>query len=536
MFLSRFLGLEMPNFFLLRFFSNPILCKNSNSLYYNSRQNIERERSALDMRRTQSGSGFVVFRVVVVVVLFFVFFLAADCTPATETTTTTTTTNNGNNNKRRRTKNGDDEQLSAAASTLSRHLTLDVATGAPRAVSPVLLLFDDESNGKEEEEENPAYEGYYCPRETHEKCEDTDSPEKYHGVDAWTIDEAFAGVAPPENVPMSTFDASRVPSSWTTLGVREDEGETILKEALRRRRRGESIRDGGRRRTEEKDDDDDDDDEKWTSEFEYVEEFYDDKDGPSMSQAAFAGMVEEALNGAVRVLKYHNPKMTRARRSAKYKNANVRSEISMRTGIEQRFGNLKTVTLDFMENLISSKETKSPMEVYIELVQVANCFRARGGVRDADYATDAFELALIARDVARTPNVEVYLFYGEFKTHLNELPEAKKLLREGIKHDSHNQPLYFALGNVCASQGQFEDAVKAFGKAVELAPGHKTSIEALEAAKKKAIGSHRRMYATYCLLLMAVLACLSMISFLMANSNSDSKEKKAKGRESKKRK
>ena len=496
------------------------------------------------MRRTQkSGRGVVVvFRVVYVVyvvVLFFVFFfLAADCTPrATETTTTTTTNNNGNTKKRRRTKNGDDEQLSAAASTLSRHLTLDVATGAPRAVSPVLLLFDDEkSNGKEEEEENPAYEGYYCPRETHEKCEDTDSPEKYHGVDAWTIDEAFAGVAPPENVPMSTFDASRVPSSWTTLGVREDEGETILKEALRRRRRGESIRDGGRRRTEEKDDDDDDDDEKWTSEFEYVEEFYDDKDGPSMSQAAFAGMVEEALNGAVRVLKYHNPKMTRARRSAKYKNANVRSEISMRTGIEQRFGNLKTVTLDFMENLISSKETKSPMEVYIELVQVANCFRARGGVRDADYATDAFELALIARDVARTPNVEVYLFYGEFKTHLNELPEAKKLLREGIKHDSHNQALYFALGNVCASQGQFEDAVKAFGKAVELAPGHKTSIEALEAAKKKAIGSHRRMYATYCLLLMAVLACLSMISFLMANSNSDSKEKKAKGRESKKRK
>ena len=474
-------------------------------------------------RRTKSGG---VFRVVV---LFFVF-LAADCKPATETTTTT-------NNVNRRTT-GDDEQLSAAASTLSRHLTLDVATGAPRAVSPVLLLFD-KSSGKEEEEENPAYEGYYCPRETHEKCEDTDSPEKYHGVDAWTIDEAFAGVAPPENVPMSTFDASRVPSSWTTLGVREDEGETILKEALRRRRRGESIRDGGRRRTEEKDDDDDDDDdddEKWTSEFEYVEEFYDDKDGPSMSQAAFAGMVEEALNGAVRVLKYHNPKMTRARRSAKYKNANVRSEISMRTGIEQRFGNLKTVTLDFMENLISSKETKSPMEVYIELVQVANCFRARGGVRDADYATDAFELALIARDVARTPNVEVYLFYGEFKTHLNELPEAKKLLREGIKHDSHNQPLYFALGNVCASQGQFEDAVKAFGKAVELAPGHKTSIEALEAAKKKAIGSHRRMYAAYCLLLMAVLACLSMISFLMANSNSDSKEKKAKGRESKKRK
>ena len=414
------------------------------------------------------------------------------------------------------------------ATTTSRHLTVDVATGAPRALSPVL----------EGGEENPAYEGYYCPRENHAKCEDTDSPEKYHGVDAWTIDEAFAGVAPPENVPMSAFDASHVPSPWTTLGVREDEGEKIFREALRRRRRGESIRDGRREDGESKDDDDDDDDddEKWTSEFEYVEEFYDDKDGPSMSQAAFAGMVEEALNGAVRVLKYHNPKLARARRSAKYKNANVRSEITMRTGIEQRFGNLKTVTLDFMEKLISSKETKSPMEVYIELLQVANCFRARGGVRDADYATDAFELALIARDIARTQNVEVYLFYGEFKTHLNELPEAKKLLREGIKHDSHNQALYFALGNVCAIQGLFEDAVKAFGKAVELAPGHKTSIEALEAAKEKAIGSHRRMYATYCLLLMAVLACLSMISFLMANSNSDSKEKKAKGRESKKRK
>ena len=479
-------------------------------------------------RRTKSGGGFVrlkvVARVVCVVVFVVVLFLLVqrgDCFEAT--TTTTRTTNLG----RRTTE--DQHQLSAltTTTTTSRHLTVDVATGAPRALSPVL----------EGGEENPAYEGYYCPRENHAKCEDTDSPEKYHGVDAWTIDEAFAGVAPPENVPMSAFDASHVPSPWTTLGVREDEGEKIFREALRRRRRGESIRDGRREDGESKDDDDDDDDdEKWTSEFEYVEEFYDDKDGPSMSQAAFAGMVEEALNGAVRVLKYHNPKLVRARRSAKYKNANVRSEITMRTGIEQRFGNLKTVTLDFMEKLISSKETKSPMEVYIELLQVANCFRARGGVRDADYATDAFELALIARDIARTQNVEVYVFYGEFKTHLNELPEAKKLLREGIKHDSHNQALYFALGNVCASQGLFEDAVKAFGKAVELAPGHKTSIEALEAAKEKAIGSHRRMYATYCLLLMAVLACLSMISFLMANSNRDSKEKKAKGRESKKRK
>ena len=477
-------------------------------------------------RRTKSGGGVrlkVVARVVrVVVVVLFLLVQRGDCFEAT----TTTTTNLG----RRTTE--DQHQLSALTTTTlttSRHLTVDVATGAPRALSPVL----------EGGEENPAYEGYYCPRENHAKCEDTDSPEKYHGVDAWTIDEAFAGVAPPENVPMSAFDASHVPSPWTTLGVREDEGEKIFREALRRRRRGESIRDGRREddgESKDDDDDDDDDDEKWTSEFEYVEEFYDDKDGPSMSQAAFAGMVEEALNGAVRVLKYHNPKLARARRSAKYKNANVRSEITMRTGIEQRFGNLKTVTLDFMEKLISSKETKSPMEVYIELLQVANCFRARGGVRDADYATDAFELALIARDIARTQNVEVYLFYGEFKTHLNELPEAKKLLREGIKHDSHNQALYFALGNVCASQGLFEDAVKAFGKAVELAPGHKTSIEALEAAKEKAIGSHRRMYATYCLLLMAVLACLSMISFLMANSNSDSKEKKAKGRESKKRK
>ena len=465
-------------------------------------------------RRTKSGG------VCLVVVVLFLLVQRGDCF---EATTTTTTTNLG----RRTTE--DQHQLSAlttttTTTTTSRHLTVDVATGAPRALSPVL----------EGGEENPAYEGYYCPRENHAKCEDTDSPEKYHGVDAWTIDEAFAGVAPPENVPMSAFDASHVPSPWTTLGVREDEGEKIFREALRRRRRGESIRDG--RREDDGESKDDDDDEKWTSEFEYVEEFYDDKDGPSMSQAAFAGMVEEALNGAVRVLKYHNPKLARARRSAKYKNANVRSEITMRTGIEQRFGNLKTVTLDFMEKLISSKETKSPMEVYIELLQVANCFRARGGVRDADYATDAFELALIARDIARTQNVEVYLFYGEFKTHLNELPEAKKLLREGIKHDSHNQALYFALGNVCASQGLFEDAVKAFGKAVELAPGHKTSIEALEAAKEKAIGSHRRMYATYCLLLMAVLACLSMISFLMANSNSDSKEKKAKGRESKKRK
>ena len=176
------------------------------------------------------------------------------------------------------------------------------------------------------------------------------------------------------------------------------------------------------------------------------------------------------------------------------------------------------------------------MEVYIELLQMGNCFRARGELGDADYATDAFEMALLAKDVARTQNVEVYMFYGEFKMYLNELPAAKALLQEGVKQDPRNQPMYFALGNVCASQGQWEESIAAFGKAVELAPGHERSREALEAAKKHAVGSSRRMYAALCLLLLAVLACSSMIIFLMGSSSSGSKEKKAKDKESKKRK
>ena len=42
---------------------------------------------------------------------------------------------------------------------------------------------------------------------------------------------------------------------------------------------------------------------------------------------------------------------------------------------------------------------------------------------------------------------------------------------------------------------------------MELAPGHKTSIEALEAAKEKAIGSHRRMYAV----LFVINGCVSVL-------------------------
>ena len=238
----------------------------------------------------------------------------------------------------------------------------------------------------------------------------------------------------------------------------------------------------------------------------------------------------------MRVLQFHDSDLERVRRSRKYKNKHYPGEEAMRMGIEQRFGNIKTALLDFMELLISSKETKSPMEVYIELLQMGNCFRARGELGDADYATDAFEMALLAKGVARTQNVEVYMFYGEFKMYLNELPAAKALLQEGVKQDPRNQPMYFALGNVCASQGQWEESIAAFGKAVELAPGHERSREALEAAKKHAVGSNRRMYAALCLLLLAVLACSSMIIFLMGSSSSGSKEKKAKDKESKKRK
>ena len=87
--------------------------------------------------------------------------------------------------------------------------------------------------------ENPKYKGYYCPFVGHAKCEETDSPEKYHGVDAWTIDETFEGVSPPEHVPLGEFDQTRkVPSPWRALGVREREGEKALKEVLRQRRRG----------------------------------------------------------------------------------------------------------------------------------------------------------------------------------------------------------------------------------------------------------------------------------------------------------
>jgi len=448
-------------------------------------------------------------------------------------------------------------------SIISRHFTtVDSKTGFPFALDPVLgalekMLIpktssfsddDDDEEDEEEEaevkeefnEENPKYKGYYCPFVGHAKCEETDSPEKYHGVDAWTIDETFEGVSPPENVPLGEFDQTRkVPSPWRALGVREREGEKALKEVLRQRRRGGG---GGSSSNSEEEED------SWTRKHENknnVDYFYEDDATSSFASSSSSSSsssreseekIEEAFKSAMRVLQFHDSDLERIRKSRKYKNKHYHGEEAMRMGIEQRFGNIKTALLDFMELLISSKETKSPMEVYIELLQIGNCFRARGELGDADYATDAFEMALLAKGVARTQTVEVYMFYGEFKMYLNELPAAKALLQEGVKQDPRNQPMYFALGNVCASQGQWEESIAAFGKAVELAPGHERSREALEAAKKHAVGSNRRMYAALCLLLLAVLACSSMIIFLMGSSSSGSKEKKAKDKESKKRK
>jgi len=454
-------------------------------------------------------------------------------------------------------KKRNDKDVDGANAIISRHFTVDPNTGVPFALSPVLSFpssitereEEDEEEDKEDkeekevvEEENPLYKGYYCPRAEHRKCEDTDSPEKYHGVDAWTIDETFSGVSPPENVPQSAmFEAARAPSSWYTLGLREGEGEHMLREVLRQRRRGGVVGGGSGGGG----DDDDDDDEWWMRTHENAEALYEEEEEETSSSAVSSRnrKVEDAFNGAMRVLRFHDPDLERVRRSTKYKNVKHRGEEAMRAMIEEGFGKVKVVLREFLEKLSSSIEKKSPMEVYIELIQIGNCFRAIGELGDADYATDAFELALIARSIARTPNVEVYLFYGEFKMNLNELPAAKALLQEGLKHDSRNQPIYFALGNVCAYQGQWDEAIAAFGKAVEILPGHARSREALEAAKKHAVGSNRRMYAALCLLLLAVLACSTMITFLMSNgssysdsgsSSSSSKEKKA--RESKKRK
>jgi tetratricopeptide (TPR) repeat protein len=450
-------------------------------------------------------------------------------------------------------KRNDKDVDGANDAIISRHFTVDPNTGVPFALSPVLsfpssITEREEEEDKEDkedkeekevvEEENPLYKGYYCPRAEHRKCEDTDSPEKYHGVDAWTIDETFSGVSPPENVPQSAmFEASRAPSSWYTLGLREGEGEHMLREVLRQRRRGGVVGGGSGGGG---DDDDDDDDEWWMRTHENAEALYEEEEEETSSSAVSSRnrKVEDAFNGAMRVLRFHDPDLERVRRSTKYKNVKHRGEEAMRAMIEEGFGKVKVVLREFLEKLSSSIEKKSPMEVYIELIQIGNCFRAIGELGDADYATDAFELALIARSIARTPNVEVYLFYGEFKMNLNELPAAKALLQEGLKHDSRNQPIYFALGNVCAYQGQWDEAIAAFGKAVEILPGHARSREALEAAKKHAVGSNRRMYAALCLLLLAVLGCSMMITFLMSNgssySDSGSKEKKAK--ESKKRK
>ena len=449
-------------------------------------------------------------------------------------------------------KKRNDKDVDGANAIISRHFTVDPNTGVPFALSPVLSFpssitereEEDEEEDKEDkeekevvEEENPLYKGYYCPRAEHRKCEDTDSPEKYHGVDAWTIDETFSGVSPPENVPQSAmFEAARAPSSWYTLGLREGEGEHMLREVLRQRRRGGVVGGGSGGGG----DDDDDDDEWWMRTHENAEALYEEEEEETSSSAVSSRnrKVEDAFNGAMRVLRFHDPDLERVRRSTKYKNVKHRGEEAMRAMIEEGFGKVKVVLREFLEKLSSSIEKKSPMEVYIELIQIGNCFRAIGELGDADYATDAFELALIARSIARTPNVEVYLFYGEFKMNLNELPAAKALLQEGLKHDSRNQPIYFALGNVCAYQGQWDEAIAAFGKAVEILPGHARSREALEAAKKHAVGSNRRMYAALCLLLLAVLGCSMMITFLMSNgssySDSGSKEKKAK--ESKKRK
>ena len=114
---------------------------------------------------------------------------------------------------------------------ISRHFTTsDSKTGFPFALDPVvgalekMLIptsssFSDDDDIDEEKaevkeaftttKENPKYKGYYCPFVGHAKCEETDSPEKYHGVDAWTIDETFEGVSPTEHVALGQFGKTR---------------------------------------------------------------------------------------------------------------------------------------------------------------------------------------------------------------------------------------------------------------------------------------------------------------------------------------
>ena len=179
---------------------------------------------------------------------------------------TTTLTNNGVSCSDDIVQKEDGGDIVLPKVHISRHFTTsDSKTGFPFALDPAVngalekmlittssTFSDDEDRDEEKAEvkeaftttkENPKYKGYYCPFVGHAKCEETDSPEKYHGVDAWTIDETFEGVSPPEHVPLGEFDQTRkVPSPWRALGVRERrregfEGGVEAEEERRRRRR-----------------------------------------------------------------------------------------------------------------------------------------------------------------------------------------------------------------------------------------------------------------------------------------------------------
>ena len=457
-----------------------------------------------------------------------------------------------NDDDERNEKNDDEEDLNKQERTKKKKKKKkkkeSLQLMRPEPVLPTLVV-KKKKNSKEEKEiivmNNENYKGYYCPDQKHDLCEDSDLPEKYHAIDAWTIDEAFRGIEPPETLPLSAFDSSFVPSAWRSLGPTKVIGEKILKDVLRKRKMGSG---NGFRGSSSSSDDGDDygrdmDDDGENAAAASGADFNDNNNnnkGDSDTTTTNNNLrwrFEDGFEGAMRVLTYHEPKIKRPATSQKYERNQYKGEEVMRIAIQQRFGDASQATDNLANSLAKSKASRSPMEVYIELVQLGNLLRARGDRENerghADIVVDAFELAMIARKVARTENVEIFLFYGEFKMNLGEYKEAKKMLEQGVKEDPKNFALLFALGNVCGYLGKWKEAIDAFGKTVEIDPRNDRAKMAHDAAKANGKNSNNRMWASMILLFLAVNVSAAVIVYLIGFASKKDKQQKT---ESKKRK
>lgn len=76
-------------------------------------------------------------------------------------------------------------------------------------------------------------------------------------------------------------------------------------------------------------------------------------------------------------------------------------------------------------------------------------------------------------------NPDVFLYIASIYSAMNEDAKAIDAIRKAISLKSDDENLYFQLGVILERQKQFDDAVAAFRKTIELNPGHSNALNYL---------------------------------------------------------